>query len=251
MKKIKNNKVRIPRPMGLTHLNIQIHNLASNPQKQEELRNKRATMIIGQYVANGMYYNGVQIPIDQMASYLNIHVTELLMRMNKEFSRIGRFFDGDEGRQLARVSIFGALKGVLETQSKAKSQTHILMADQGQRYVPFLSGELNRAIQNELNSYKPLLDILKLMSDNPATNIFIQNNNPVTQNQYLTPDAALRLIEANSVPSMLTNPNLIPDKEAQLGQIPEVGARFQNLNNIGIKYDGSQNTIEGSAEVVE
>lgn len=243
IKKTKEKVLRYPRPLGLTNICNQVY-LEPNPQNKEKLLQKRNNIIIQQYVTNGLYYNGVQVPINQMATYLNIHTTELLLRMNTEFTRIGKFFDGQEGHQLARAALLGSFFGILETQSLAKSQTRILAADQGQRYVPFLSGELNRAIKNEMDSYRPLMDVLKLLSDNPGTNIFIQNNTQSSTNNYLSPDQALKLIEAKQLPSLLTNPDLIPGKENELSHVPQVGAKFQNLNNIGIRYNGTENNSQ-------
>jgi len=237
--------MRQPRPLGTTNLSIQYRN-EEDSNKKELLINRMRKILISQYVSNGMEINNRQVTINEYAGFLGISSLELLSTMNKELVKIGKFFDGPDGNQLARATFLKAIFGALETQSLAISQSRILSQEQGQRYVPFLSGELNRAIANQISSFRPITDLLKLLNDNPTTSILIQTNQNTNTNQYITPLEATKLLEGQNHNSLLTNAELIPLKEAELGHLPQVNAKYQNLTSIGIRHSGIEEEEEGT-----
>jgi hypothetical protein len=243
---------RIPRPQGITQLS-QSYQKDKDPKKQEEYKKRIQRLMINHYVNNGLRINDKAIEIDTFASMLQLNTYELLRRVNKEFERIGTYFENGDGKTFARGLLLGALKRILETQSRIQSQAAMLSRNQGQAYVPFLSAEVNRALKNEIDSFKPLTDILKIMTDTGTNNILIQNTTNNTQtNQYITADQALKMIENKGVGSMLLDEDKRKGKEAELGQLPEVGAKHQDLTGIGIRHKPIDEGKEGieDAEIV-
>jgi hypothetical protein len=160
--------------------------------------------------------------------------------MNNSLLRMAGFFgkDGDKMQDLARAEIFRSLFWATETHSQAMKQAKILADSQGDTYKPFISGEVNKAIANLISAMKPHQELIKLMvpgSSGPTgTNININNNNSSAV-QYLSPDKAVALIRENSL-SLVLNPTAMPE----LGDIPDISARTQDLSKIGIrkKLDG-------------
>lgn len=242
---------RIPRPLGTTYQSIQLNQEKEETKKRTYLKQIQRRMI-EQYVANGLRLNGQQIPIAQFASFLKLTTIELIKAMNEEMNKVSKFFDSDEGRQLARVAFLGAIFEAQETMAISKSQTQLLLASQGQEYVPFLSSSVNQAIANQITAQKPMLELIKLLLDGGSkeTNILIQNTqNNQSNNQFITPDMAVKMLTEHSVKSLLPASNAIgqtyediEQEAANLGtELPEVRAQFQDLTKIGIRHDGTQN----------
>jgi hypothetical protein len=112
------------------------------------------------------------------------------------------------------------------------------MAQQGGEYVPFLTGELNRAIGNQIAANKPILDLLKMVSDKAKEDPFSPSDgsSETSGTNYVSPEMAVTLIHQNR-PSIYDNKELIEAKEATLIGLPDVSARNQDLSSIGIKKD--------------
>lgn len=233
-------KMRIPRPLGFT-LKAQYLNQLPEPKKQQE-KDKLIQSIVDQYTNNGMMLNNRHVPIDQLASFLDIHPTKMLMLMNKSMERVTNFFDkGEDSKTLARGLFLRAIFWALENTSISKSQVHMLMANQGQNYVPFLTSEVNKAIANHTATLKPLTDMLKLFMEKSTQNPILNLTQNLTQNnQYVTPDEAFKLIESGPK-SLLEDSESLKELGTQiLPGLPDVNAKSQDLRAIGIRYDGSK-----------
>lgn len=244
---------RIPRPLGITYLAIQIQK-EPNPQKQEELRNSLYARVIDQYVSNCCRLNNRSITIDQLATFLNLDTTRVLMLMNKSFTKIVDFFDRGEGKTMARAFFLQALKKSLEIQSQTESQVALLLASQGREYKPFLTSEVNRSITNLINSQRPVHDILKLFSEQNNTSSLLNPVQNTQNNIYITADEASKILEKQGTRSLLTDGDML----AQQGQILtqslpaglNVNAKFQDLNSIGIRHDGTKDLDQDLVEII-
>lgn len=233
---------RIPRPLGFTYLAQTMHT-TNNEEEKQRIKEKLINKTIDIYVSQGMMLNGKTISLQEMASYLDIPLRNLMKRVNRGFKVISDMFEGDGARENARVGIFRALNFALEGKASAEAQLAILMASQGDEYKPFISSEVNKAITNNVNAIKPLVDILKLMMDSQEKpNGTMAPTQNVTQNNnlFLTQDAAISLLN-NQPNSVLTNPELLDQayqNMALLG-VPEVIATKQdNLADTGLRIDG-------------
>jgi hypothetical protein len=151
--------------------------------------------------------------------------------------------EGDYIKSLAGDLILGSIFKALEGTAKATNQANILMARQGNNYVPFLSGAVNQAIGNLTASQKPLFDLIKLLYE---TNGNAQNTtNPTQNNYYLTPDEAIKMA-GNNTESLLNNNSLLEAKYAELKEhgLPNIDARDEensqrllpDSTNSGQKY---------------
>lgn len=262
-----NNKIRlrIPRPIGYTYLCQEIHK-SQDKDKQEDLRKELIRRTIEIYVNNNLQWMGKQMNVTEFATYLNIDTRELLMRMNKEFVRIGNFFDDEKGQAFARAQLFAAIKKGLEISAQVEAQAHVLGTAQGNKYVPFLSSAVNQALGNLINSQRPIHDLLKLITDKSPTNPFINTDGSSSTSgaKYLTPETAIKLIN-NGTASLLNDSALLAAKAEELKALPDVNARNQDLTSIGVRkadkkaaadtkegienrHTGSYNPIEDEAD---
>lgn len=249
--KKKEKDPRVPRPLGFTYQAIQYHN-EPDTQKKKQIKKTLNDRIIDLYTNTGMQLNGRLVPIGELATYLDLPLHYVIKRINKGMEQIGNMLEGDNGRQLARVAIFNTLNWVQQGRVLAENQVHILSRSQGRKYKPFISGELNRAIANLTGTTKPALDLIKLLTDNPAANPIINNtDNSVQNNLYVTAEMATQLIN-NKQHSVLTDSTLLEaayQAEKADEATPEVVAIHQDLRGIGLRHDGTQNkAIEATKE---
>lgn len=234
-KEIKQTKeLRYPRPLGLTYALHQYHNLQEPQQKQEEL-NKIKNLLINQWIANGMMLNNKLIPIADMSTYLNIPTQTLMLRAANQSMKIAKILNEDKARDWARAQFFSAQNLAIENHALARSQALMLLAQQGENYVPFLTSEVNKSLANLTAAQKPILDILKaFMEKNSAPLIQLEVNTNKQSNTFVTPDEAVRQIR-NESPSLIDNTTAIEAKMEALPGLPNINARTQDLATIGLR----------------
>lgn len=230
---------RHPRPLGLTNYLIQYHQ-NPNPQHKQEQLQKIKQLIINQWTANGMTINNKMYTFEDLSTYLNLPVHIIQLQANKQMMRIARFMDDEKTKDWTRAQFFRAFNLGLETQSLIHQQASLLLASQGDTYQPFISGEVNRALNNLISAQKPIHDLLRLTMEKSTTNILIQNGpiGEANNGPNLTADEAVRIIRTQQQ-SMLEDPSLLEAKEQALLEapdgLPNINARTQDLASIGLK----------------
>lgn len=240
---------RLPRPLGSTIQSIH-YRKQTNEELRTKLKEKLIANVIEQYTANMQTLNGRQLSIDDLALFLGISHLEVMRLMNKSLQRMNQFFENQAGEgTFARVLYLGLLKGAQEAQSEAQSQVAILKASQGGQYKAFVSGEVNRAITNLINSTKPTLDILKALQERQPNNIFLSNpaQNNTQNNIYITTTEASKMITEKAIPTLLTDGSMLEDLGDRLKGLPDVNAKSQDLTSIGIKYTGPESLSQFQA----
>lgn len=248
-----NKVLRQSRELGITALSIQ-YNREQDKNKKDKLKEKLQERAIEHYIANNYQYNGVQIPMDQFATYIDMNMVTLIRTMNRNLERTNKLLEGTQGVSFTRALFLNALKKSLEISESCKSQSLLLKACQGDSFKPFLTAELNRSLASEINSLNPTIQLLKLVMDKSTVNPIIQIVNNLEQNnQYITPLEASKLIETKHLGSVLTDvgmlQGLVDSGELEdLNDLPEVGAKYQDLTKIGIRYKPSGPTED--AEII-
>lgn len=229
--------IRHPRPLGLTYLNL-------NALTNQNLKQNLIERIINLYVNEGMQWMGKQQSVAEMALYLNIRPEKLLVLMNRDIERLMGFFEGKEGMALARVSLNLGLKKGLEILALHHNQVHLLLGQQGNEYVPFLSAEVNKALSNYSSAMKPYLDTIKLMTDKMTNNPYSPSDGTSSNGgtKYLSASEAIALLNQNT-DSMYTNKELVAEKELILLGLPDVNARNQDLSLIGVRQTKSSDIL--------
>lgn len=230
--KQKVQRTRHPRPMGTTEQITQYHN--SQQENKEKILKGIQIRLIQLYVASDMRFNDEAWNINTLSKYLNVNPTITMKVIQEQITRISGFMGGQDNEAYARVIKFRAQKLSLDIQGIGTQQVEVLARAQGRKYVPFLTGALNQAIGNLTQIHKTQLELIRAMHESarPASGINNDKQFGNTGTAYLTPDEALKLINAEN-----TNFNEIEytDMLAKgLGPIPDVCARNQDLTSIGI-----------------
>lgn len=224
---------RIPRPLGFTYAIITMNKDIDINNKDNNLRKLR-TRIIELWTRDNMQLNGKMVTINQMATYLNMNPVGLMQEMNRELIRIGNFLDDAQGKGFARALLIKGLNFCLENMAQSQSQSNMLVAQQGNKYVAFHTAETNRALANTANTQKYLQDWIKMLTDKNPENMYINRDKQFgnTGNKYITPDEANNMVQSHH--SLMTSQEYLEAKEKELGALPDVNARNQDLTTIGI-----------------
>lgn len=238
-RKNKELKNRQPRPWGLTALASAYH-LQPDPNQKQELKLKLINHVLTHYLTNGMTINNQVYNIHVLAMALNEEPLTLQNHLNTLMLKRGTMFDdGIKGPKMAREMFSTAFFKALEIQALTQHQVAILRQAQGTKYVPFLTGALNQSIGNLNATQRPILDLLGLLTKALPEALMPTDAIATDQaHQYLSPEKAMEII-TSSTPSLLEDETLLADKRLELGTLPQVDARYQNLTNIGIRHDGT------------
>ena len=201
--------------MGTTELNSTLSKQENKPNQLKVLTQH----IVNHYINTNFNYCQQQMPIDKFAIYTNIDITlintTLINRNQIQYNLLS-----NEGKE----DIHGAVMNMLLEMSlidrtNALQHASILINAQGQNYVPFLSSEVTRALNNAQSTTANAINFARTFFGSNA-----QNNN------YLTVEKALEI--ANSTGN---NVSLITDQEGKdalflehnLVDTPELNARLQ------------------------
>lgn len=222
--------IRVPRPLGLTMALMEYH----TSKNQDIITNIKQNQIEA-WITTGMQLNGRVMNIQQLAIYLSLPVSYIMRVMSKAMNRVGNWLKDDKLQETTRAIFSHALFSALENQALSLQQVHILLAEQGQQYVPFLSSEVNKALANNTAAQKPLHSLLEILKPN-TTIMPIANADGNSKNVSVTPDEAIILIRNNStspIEDTKTLDAIWTEEKGQL-QLPDVDARNQDLSSIGI-----------------
>jgi hypothetical protein len=221
---------RIPRLKGLTLSLIHIHK-SQNPNTLKQIKEN----ILEQWLIQGLQVQGEYMNVEQLSQYLNMSTTAILLRMNRTMEKLGNWIKDEKMQSTSRALFSMAIFKSLETASIASKQTALLMAEQGDKYVPFLTSEVNKSIANLIASNKPTQGLLEILK--PNTTIMPYSSADGTSNKHtVTPDEAIKLIRENTK-SIIEDPNSLEAIWAELNAqkgLPDVDASHQDLSEIGI-----------------
>lgn len=247
-----NKEVRIPRPLGITYQSINLRSHTQDPQQTKILREKMQTMILKQWIANGLMLNNISYSIEDMISYTGLPLIAIQRAMNTEFMVMKRILGKEELGTLASVLISLSLKKILETEALSRSRVRMLETSEGGEYKPFVSSEVNKSYQNLMTSQKQIVDLTKILLDaGKTTNILIQNNAPqgAQSHAHLGTDEALILIN-KAHKSLIEDEQGLEDKLGTLKGLPDINGRNQDLTKIGIRHKGDgPNVPENSTQL--
>jgi hypothetical protein len=239
--KKKRKRLRVPRPMGATALCKEYNqgsDQSSNPSlpHNKDLLRKIHRLYLNSYMNNQLIeYDNITkemklMGLNKLAYLLNTTQYDIMTMLAKEMSRSGLLLDRQKA-EVARGSFLNLFFEASEISAQSSHQLAILMASQGGKYRPFISGEVNRAMANRITAMKPKMDLLKLMLDAMGgLNGPTQSEKPnTTQGTLMTTDMAHNLLNDQGF-SVMTNPeyrdNLLSN-EPTLKLLPETNPNYQ------------------------
>lgn len=218
---------RFPRPIGLT---MQVINYNKEIQQQDNnkvkgsIKQKFIQSITTQYITNGFILDGKPVSFNEYCQFVGITESEGYRYMARSSKSLGGLFGKDAIKEVSENILGLLLRSSLETKGRITYQYNILAKAQGEKFVPFLTKELNSTLGLMLNSDAGLANILKALA--PTINqTNVQVNNPVTPTEeatYLTVDGAIALL------AQTTDSTNIPALEQHYAkELPIIDAREQ------------------------
>jgi hypothetical protein len=213
---------RMPRPTGVTILAQQM-NKAKSKKLRKQRKEKLISHIVNIYTMSGFRINDRTLSIPQLATLLKTKVETIQSAMLGTSHTLEAFKDpkklSDTAAALANMSTLWAI----QDRGTVQHQLEILMKSQGEKYMPFISGEISRLLSTLLQSNKQVADIFRTFYQSGSTiniNNQIQNNN---QSQTLTVEEAYKIVQT-SQPKEIQTDNIKQAKildKAQLLQIEQ------------------------------
>lgn len=195
---------RMPRPTGVTILAQQM-NKAKSKKLRKQRKEKLISHIVNIYTMSGFRINDRTLSIPQLATLLKTKVETIQSAMLGTSHTLEAFKDpkklSDTAAALANMSTLWAI----QDRGTVQHQLEILMKSQGEKYMPFISGEISRLLSTLLQSNKQVAEIFRTFYQSGSTiniNNQIQNNN---QSQTLTVEEAYKIVQTSQPKEIQTD----------------------------------------------
>lgn len=238
----KREVVRIPRPMGITQMMNEYHKL-ENPEQKELLLNKvRNNILYNWFLGNGKLC-GKNYSINSMAILLNVEPAYIQTYMRDQVLQ-NRVWDKSVQQEIVEGLLGQQLVWAMEDRMEVQNQVEILKLSQGDKYTPFISAELNKALKLKLETSTSLQSIIRTLTGSGGTtnNFFTQINNQQNEPEQrgITQEEALRIIESTS--STLS----IEEKRSEPAKFIEANYELENLPVVcALNQEGVNTEKEG------
>lgn len=250
---------RMPRPTGVTILAQQM-NKAKSKKLRKQRKEKLISHIVNIYTMSGFRINDRTLSIPQLATLLKTKVETIQSAMLGTSHTLEAFKDpkklSDTAAALANMSTLWAI----QDRGTVQHQLEILMKSQGEKYMPFISGEISRLLSTLLQSNKQVAEIFRTFYQSGSTiniNNQIQNNN---QSQTLTVEEAYKIVQT-SQPKEIQTDNIKQAKildKAQLLQIEQgedisldILHRYDHIDNSTVSQKNKRKEIIQDVDWIE
>ena len=187
--------------------------------------------LIGQWSMNNGMICGIHYSIAQLAMYIGVDPEQIKTYMRDKVLN-SKIWDKENQEKILMGLLGEQLIWAMEDRMDIASQVQILQEAQGNKYVPYLTAELNKALKLRLDSSSSIQNIVRNMSGGGSTNIFnqiINANNNVQQQQYITFEEARKILEDKSTTENTTDEAKILEAKYDIKSLPEVVAYAQGL----------------------
>lgn len=237
---------RMPRPTGVTILAQQM-NKAKSKKLRKTRKEKLISHIVNIYTMSGFRLNDRTLSIPQLAHLLNTKVETIQSCMLGTSHTLEAFKDPqrlqDTAAALANMSTLWAI----QDRGTIQHQLEILLKSQGDKYSPFISGEISRTLSTLLQSNKQVAEIFRTFYASGST---ININNNLTQNnqsQSLTIEEAYKIVQT-SQPKEIQTDNIKQAKILDQPQLKLLEEKEHISLDILHKYDHVDNSISKRSE---
>lgn len=249
---MKPNKYRIPRPIGITQLMIEYHKT-----QDKSILDSITTQFIQQWLINNGSVCGRNFSADQLCQFLHCDSSRIRSQMRDSLLVNSKIWDKDKQEELMNALIGQQIMWAMEDRMDISHQVEILRTSQGNKYMPFITTELNKALGLKQSSSNTLNSIFRSLSGGGSINIFNNVENKQQVNQ-ITVEEALQLIseENKRLPvhkeeQGLLFPNEVAYIEAHhdIESLPEVQADKQV--GVDTSKEGLHITKEAISQVID
>lgn len=212
--------LRFPRPMGITALSIEYQKTGS-----PDSLNNLYKYFVNQWFMNNGLVCGKPYDTNQLTIVFNIPPTVVSQYM-KDSVLGSHIFELSTNSEMVESLMGEQLKWVLEDRMEASQQVNLLRASQGDKYAPFISAELNKALKLKQESATAMGNVIRNLTGGNSVNIFTQINQQNNQqvNQGITIEEAREIVmESQKVLPKSEEAKLLEAKY-DMGELPEVVA---------------------------
>lgn len=245
--------IRVPRPHGVTIEMIEIRSLDNDALKKQR-KKTLVNNIIKSYINNGFKLNNKQYSFNELSMFLNVSIDKIIKRSVRGetlFMGGGKGIDSIQG--LGEVLLGKCFFDVTKDRYLIETQTDMLIKKQKNRYVPYLSAEVNRAIKTQIDSNSVLIDLYKAIVQGTQTKIQIlntQNNftNNTANTNHISVLEAIEMMDGRALPPA---ENAIAISESYVDDnLPNIIAKEKNSGTRGkaLPYRLVQNEIDNAIE---
>lgn len=245
---------RFPRPLGITALSTEYQ---QNPN--EESLGKLLNYFINFWFMNNGVICGKAYCKNSLCTLFGIDPAYINQFMSAQLTR-SRLWSKEKQDELLEGMLSEQLAWAIEDRMEISQQLSLLKASQGNKYTPFVSAEVNKALKLRLESSTSLQSIIRNLTGGGSTNFFINTHNEdnsVTNNQYITIEEA-RAIVLDSQKSLPKSEEVkLLEAKYNIAELPEVVAKNQSgidtskegLNMKGIELTSITDNYKGAIEV--
>lgn len=164
------NIQRFPRGLGMTELASQ-----ANMGDNEALTNLTNFVIRVWIVNNGKLWGKIYSAME-LAEFLKCEPVIIQTKM-REIVLDSRLFNREQADKVMESLIGAAVGWAIEDRMEISHQVDVLKAFQGDKYVPFVTSEVNKAISLKQASTNSIQSLIRTLSGGGSVNIFNQQNN--------------------------------------------------------------------------
>lgn len=210
---------RIPRPMGVTALMVLHHQHGSIEPLQ-----KAQTLIIQSWMVNKSEICGRTLNTAEVANFAEVPIGMVHNQMKEQLLST-RIWTNDNAQQITEALMGQAIAWAVEDRMDIQKQVDLLRESQGDKYVPFISSEVTKAIALKVTSSNTLQSLIKTLQGPGQTNIFTQNNTQINAQPGYTIEEVQEVIQTQLSHTTSTKDYIEVEYEEE--EMPEVVATRQ------------------------
>jgi hypothetical protein len=162
-----------------------------------ELLDKIQSFFIQYWVMNNGIICGKQLNLFELSQFLMCDQERIRLHMRDQVLST-KLFDKDRQEEIINSLIGQQIVWAMEDRMAIDGQVRILQASQGNKYTPFVTSEVNRALGMKIQTTGTLTNILKSLQGGGSINIFNQNNVNNQQNNLTLEEAVAIVCEENA-----------------------------------------------------
>lgn len=223
---------RFPRGFGITQLSMQ-----ANAGDNEALINLTRLIIHTWVVNNGGLWGKTYSQLE-LSEFLKCEPAIIQTQMRQMFLDNG-LFDRSKVNEIADSLMGACITWALEDRMEVSKQVQVLRDSQGDRYAPYISGEVNKALALKQQSTTSLQSLVRSIMGGGTVNVFNQQNNqfnaPV-QEITLTREEAVEIVRKELADTGGIKELEYVENQYDFKELPQV---------VATKQDGSRGDKEG------
>lgn len=183
------NKIRVPRPMGITQMMQQYHQT-----HDLALLDKVRTYLIQQWIISSGVICGRPLDLMQLSQFLGCEAEFIRNHMKTQLLDT-KIWDKDKQEEIINSLIGEQIMWALDDRMEVQQQLNLLKQAQGGRYQAFISAEVSKALALKLQSSNNLGQVLGRLQGGGSVNIFNNLGGQQEINQGVTKEEALLIIQ--------------------------------------------------------